>query len=171
MDHRPLWLTLALALLLISGCRPAANPALPTIAPTIALATAAPLPAPSATTPAYPVLVDPQQPPNPGAYPAGPGLLGGQVRENRARVTARLLEQAAAEAMPGYTRLHVLVLASEEAAGGFTAQLVNQPADFFVENGALPALAPGDTFSAEVIYQGDERGGAYRAENLTRVSP
>jgi hypothetical protein len=109
------------------------------------------------------------------AYPVDAG--GGQpmaapAAPNASLVTARLLDQSPAEA-EGFVQLHVLVLASETIAGmpSFTSDLLDQEIYLIVEAAALPVLAEGDSFTAEVEFRGDEFGGQYFARNPQKISP
>lgn len=124
-----------------------------------AAATAAPPAAlPAATLPGYPVEQG-QQPP----AAAAPGL------DNLSKVTARLIEQSADSKNPGFTRLRAEILDSTDEPGmpNRTKDLVNKEVDLLTETAALPALNPGDNFTAKVLYRGDESGGMYFASAVS----
>ena len=162
--NRFYFLLLLLALLVLSGCAARSPAATPTTVPTIAIpptATRAPTATPKAVETAYPYPVEEELPPS-YPYPAGEGNTPGgvPVRENRSRVTAKLIGQAPDPDNAGLTRLHVRVTVVEEIAGMLNqvAGLVNTETDFYVHNEIMIDLKPGDTFSAEVSYRGDEHG-------------
>lgn len=162
----------------LAGCSPAGQAA-PTLVPTIALdipaaqaTEPAPQSAPTSTAPAageataYPAAFEPlpgEFYPYPYPAPGGaPGPNGVPARPNRSEMEARLLESAPGDPDPAVTRLRVLVLSARPLDGGdFTANLANQEINLFVQNLEIPGLRPGDTFTAEVTYLGDESGGNF----------
>lgn len=174
-------LAISLFVVLLAGCSAggAQNPPLATLAPTIAIQSATPAEAASA----YPAVTVDQPTAYPagqgfsveptGAYPAGPGPQGVPAVDNRATVTGKLIEQAPAEDYPNQTRMRVSVLTSTDVPGmqNFTRDLVNQQVDLLIDTALLPAeLQPGDTFEATVSYRGDEKGGIYVIESLSKVA-
>jgi len=179
--RRVFWQVLAASLILIAAaCQPAPGAQAPTLVPTIALpapdTATVPATQPAETT-AYPAGGEPQAgdveatgdlEAQDDAYPIGPGLAGAPVIDNRSVVTARLIEQAPAADQPGFTLLLVEILSSEDIAGvqNFTREKVNQEIELLAETEQLPEIQPGENFTAEVAYRGDEHGAKFYAYQI-----
>jgi hypothetical protein len=195
--HLSIFAVLTLVLIGVAGCQPQAAPTrvpptltavvLATSAPTVTTEAGYPLPAqtdaapseaaptaavPNGTSdqPGYPPASDGEATPG-YAAPEDNGLSAGMPAvDNRSKVTAKLIDSAADPDSAGYTRLHVLVLASEdvEKMQNFTRKLINTEADLYVETAKLPALKAGDQFVATVAYNGDENGGKYMVVEIEK---
>jgi hypothetical protein len=157
-----------LCILILSACAaPSASPT-PTMVPTIALTspTAAPTQEAAAPENAYPAQGGPTEMIADYPYPVedgGPAIEGMPTRENRSRVTAKLIEQAPDSANPDLVRLHVLVSAVADVEGmpNMAGDLLNQESDLFVQKDKLAALQPDQSFDAEISYRGDEQGAKF----------
>jgi hypothetical protein len=187
---RRFYILLAVAVVVFGSvsCQPAQKPAEPTLTPVVlatptaaasptvpATATAAAYPPPqTGATPGYPV--DQPGGETTPAYPApgdgsGTGPAGGvPAIENRGKVTAKLIESAPDPDNANFTRLHALILTSEDVEGmqNFTSKLVNTEADLYIQTGQLPELKAGDMFEAVVSYNGDEHGGKYYVKEIQK---
>lgn len=165
------YLLLALVVVALSGCAASTPAATLTSVPTIAVptattaptATSAPTSTPEPTEIAYPYPVEEEVPLNPYPVDEGAAPGGSPVRDNRSRVTAQFIEKAPDPDNAGFVRLRVQVTAVEEIAGiaNLAAALVNTETDLFANSGYTPELKPGDVFSAEISYRGDESGGKF----------
>lgn len=158
-----------------AACQPA--PAQPTLVPTIAIQQATAEPILAAETPAYPVETEPaavlpEELPIED-YPVEPGPAGVPVIENLAVVTGRMIEQTPDPERPDFTVLRVEILSSEDIAGmqNFTHDRVNQEIELLVETAQMPALQPGENFTAEVAYRGDEWGGNFYGQKVVKITP
>jgi hypothetical protein len=172
-----------------AGCQPAQQAAEPTLTQ-VAVNTSAPAAKPTApaakpgyaspvdqpTEPAAPTGYPVDQPTEPAAstsYPvdgAGNPPAAAPAAENQSKVTAKLLDAAPDPANPGYSKMHVQVLASEDVNGmpNFTSKLVNQEADLYIQTDQIPEIYVNDQFTAMVTYRGDEKGGKYIATEMQK---
>jgi hypothetical protein len=186
------FLSTVLVLLAAAACQAAPKAGLPTVT-SIALPTSAPaivstpeVEGDSPTAGGYPApeqvmvpSVTPvgQQAGPSAAYPATEGgesggpAAGAPAVENRSKIQAKLVEAAPDPDNSGLTRLHVLVLSSEnvENMPGFTTNLVNTEIDLYAETANLPELKPGDSLEATVTYRGDEQGGKYFVVEMKKL--
>lgn len=174
------FLSTVLVLLAAAACQAAPKAGLPTVT-SIALPTSAPaivstpeVEGDSPTAGGYPA---PEQADPSAAYPATEGgesggpAAGAPAVENRSKIQAKLVEAAPDPDNSGLTRLHVLVLSSEnvENMPGFTTNLVNTEIDLYAETANLPELKPGDSLEATVTYRGDEQGGKYFVVEMKKL--
>jgi hypothetical protein len=161
---------LAGLLLALSACQAAPSPgpelSYPAEALVLPTQTEEAYPAGATQPDVEPPVDDPQ-----AGYPAEP--LGMPAVENSSRLTARLVSSSPDEALPGFTRLRVLVLSTEMTAGmpSFTQDLVDQEVDLYAAAGDLPALTAGENIAAEVTYRGDEHGGKFFVQNIEKIAP
>ncbi len=180
-------LVTGLAVWMLAGCQPAATRT-PQIVATIALPVVAQPgssennPAPTAAATAagkdYPApstgpTLDPNAPsPPPTEAPSGayPGPSGAPAVDNQSKVTARLDSSAPDSEQAGYIKLHVTILASEDVNGlpNQTKGLVGQEVDLLIDAGSLPAIAPGESFTALVTMKGDEASKKFYATEVSK---
>jgi hypothetical protein len=100
-------------------------------------------------------------------YP-GPG--GAPALEARANVKVELVAQSDDPANPAQVILKVKLVSATPVEGSpdrFTA-LIGQNIDLHATKEGLPALAAGDTFTADVTYRGDEANSVITAENIQK---
>ncbi len=160
------------------GCSPAATPAPALPTPTnqpVQAETAYPAQeeAPVTQATAYPGAQEaPTMPAAGEAYPPPGGPGGAPAVENRSQITARLISQAPAEDLPDMLKLHIQVLSTREVAGmpSFTNQLSGQEIDLYAPSAGFPAIQPGENLEAEVTYRGDENGGRYIAQSVSKAA-
>ena len=112
--------------------------------------------------------VPPAQPGTNEGYP--PPAAGVPAMENLSTVKATLVERGTDPAAPGFERLTVTILESAAAAGMIsrTDDLIDSQIYLFTEPANLPDLQPGDTFTAEVSYRGDETSGKFFATKIEK---
>lgn len=112
--------------------------------------------------------IAPTQPVTNEGYP--PPAAGVPAMENLSIVKATLVERGTDAAAPGFERLTVTVLESAAAPGmtSRTDDLIGGEVYLFAEPATLPDLQPGDTFTAEVAYRGDESGGRFYATKIEK---
>lgn len=103
-----------------------------------------------------------------GGYP--PPAAGVPAMENLSIVKATLVERGTDPSAPGFERLTVTILESAAAPGmtSRTDDLIDAQIFLFAEPANLPELQPGDTFTAEVAYRGDEAGGRFFATKIEK---
>lgn len=145
-----------------TGADPA--PATPTAAPTDAVPANGSYPPPAAAGETNP----PVQPGDNGGYP--PPAAGVPAMENLSIVKATLIERGTDPAAPGFERLTVKILESAAAPGMIsrTDDLIDAEIYLFAEPANLPDLQPGDTFTAEVAFRGDEAGERFFATKIEK---
>lgn len=106
-------------------------------------------------------------PPSIQGYP-GPG--GVPALEARANVKVELIAQSDDPGNSAQVILKVKLVSSTPAEGSpdrFTP-MIGQDIDLHANKEGLPSLSPGDTFTADVIYRGDETNTNITAENIQR---
>lgn len=183
------FLTAGLVIVVLMGCQSA--PAQPTLMATVSLPEPGAVPQGTQAVPGgYPVEAPATQ--TPAGYPAGGSPASAPVQEtanypapggetgpasgvpavdNRALVTATLIEQAPDTDNGSNTRLRVRVLAVQDVNGmpNLVRDLVNTETDLFIETGKLPELNPNDRFEALVSYTGDEQGGKFHVLEIKKL--
>jgi hypothetical protein len=152
-------------ILMLSGCAAPSPTDSPTLVPTIAIATTYPALEPKVLATAYPAVSGDEKIAD-YPYPVeegGPGPAGVPARDNRSRVTAKLIEQAPDSDNPDLIRLHVLVtgVADIEGMPNMAGALLNQESDLFVQKDLLVDLQPEQVFTADISFRGDEHGAKY----------
>lgn len=112
--------------------------------------------------------VPPAQPGGDTSYP--PPAVGVPAMENLSNVKATLVERGTDPEQPGFERLTVTILESAAAPGMIsrTDDLVDAQIYLYVEPANLPELQPGDTFTAEVAFRGDETSGRFFATKIEK---
>lgn len=110
----------------------------------------------------------PAQPGTNEGYP--PPAAGVPAMENLSTVKATLVERDTDPEAPGFERLTVKILESAAAPGMIsrTDDLIDAEIFLFAEPANLPDLQPGDTFTAEVAYRGDEASGRFFATKIEK---
>lgn len=186
---------LSVLLLALAGCQAAPSPtSLPATslpasspqasAPVVITTTPTEKPAPTKGSPAlmatsaypYPVgapTVTPGAEPTLSGYPypAGPATAASATAApNRSKLTAKLVSLGPDPLDGAVTILHAQILTTEEIPGmpSFTKSLVNQVTDLYAQTASLPALKPGDSFSAEAVYVSDN-GGRLTVEKVVKI--
>jgi len=171
-------LTILLLVIGLAGCANRQTPAAATAAPTQPPASTEddyPVPPTLAPVESYPIGTPTEAPVMEATEPSGTGTGPAvvQVRENRSRISARLIERSTDPDNAANALLRVEILSSEsiENMPNFTENLINQEVDLLTDAANLPEIQPGTNFTAEVSYHGDERGGKYFAQQIEPVEP
>lgn len=102
-------------------------------------------------------------PPQGGGYPVATRTLGTPVDQNLAVLVGTVVEIAPDDQDAAWARVRARVITSKDVPGlpNLTQGLVDNESDFYIEAARLPALAPGDTFLAQVAFDPSQYGGRF----------